>query len=191
MMDGGKDEPLKPSVMELLRHSKIVTIHNECARPKVDNLKKILEAVDGTKFQNDIPVAMVAVIGPKGSGKSFITNFLIQYLKQGGEGGWMSSLITQKGFAEGFSFGSTSSEKFYEPDPKEEASSGSTSGVYLWPEPFLITKTGERKLVVWVLHVHSVQDDSEENLAALERFLMLTCSRIMEIKWKNDDEVTN
>ncbi len=188
-MDGVKEQPSKPSLEVLLKCSKIVSVRKECTLPKLDNLKRILEAVDGTKFGNDIPVAMVAVIGPKGSGKSFLTNVIIQYLKQEGEGGWMSSLMTQNGFAEGFSFGSISSGKFY--DPKSEASCGrSTSGVYLWPEPFLIMKTGGGKVVVWVMHVHHVQGDSKENLAVLERFLMLTCSRIMEIKWENDKEVT-
>jgi len=175
---------------DLRKFSKIISCStNGQLRLHEGNLKMILNSME--QCQKNLPVAFISIIGPTGSGKSFYTNLLINYFNNECAGNWLTKLSSVHNrednvleFLEGFSFGNV--HAYYENVTPDE----DVSGVYLWPEPFRMQNYGG-KIVVWILHVHYCRKNGDNVTAtkSINSLLALLCSRITEIKFKNDQQV--
>lgn len=156
----------------------------------LDKMNAILESLDPTQFPKDMPVAILGVMGPKGSGKSLLTNFIIHCLQKG-DGGWMTDVNKKSKNGDpmmerGYSWNSVSNPVFFEPP---ESLAALLSGLYIWPEPVRVVKDGGKNdIAVWIVHTDVKEKvKGDEHVKALEKYLAVVCSRIMEILWKDSD----
>lgn len=185
----------KDSLDNLLQnHCKIVHLYSKGLLGfKLENLNAILNSLDAKKFPKNLSVAILGVVGPRKIGKTLLTNFIIHSLKQG-DGGWMTNIIKRSKNGEammerGFCWDSVSNPVFLNPPGKLSMLIG---GLYLWPEPVRLVKNGggDNDIAVWVLHLDLKDVESDEMARVLEKFMVVVCSRIMEIKWE-DGNVRN
>lgn len=71
----------------------------------------------------DKPVTVVAVAGAYRTGKSFLLNFLLRYLRNGSNADWMGGAIA---LSEGFDWSGGHQHH--------------TTGIWLWSEPFMVSR---------------------------------------------------
>lgn len=105
----------------------------------IDALKRILLADD----VKNLPVAVVSIAGGFRMGKSFLMNFFLQYMRNSTRDDWMADPSAK---LEGF--------------PWRGGSERATTGILMWPEVFVVTTTGGKKIAVLFLDTQGTFDCS-------------------------------
>ncbi|XP_065300260.1 atlastin-2-like [Dermacentor albipictus] len=103
----------------------------------VDELETILLA-DNVK---DLPVVVVSVAGAYRQGKSFLLNFFLQYLRNNGRPNWLRDMTIP---FEGFEW--------------KPGCHRHTTGILLWKEVFLMTKSNGEKVAVLLMDTQGTFD---------------------------------
>jgi len=121
-------------------------------------------------------VVILSVVGPRESGKSFLLNLLLKYLRAKGKGNWLNDLTKKKEPLRGFV-------------TKDRNSSNSTDlgGVYLWPESLTVqtskdeqTQTDSREVPVILLDTIFEHDTTdEERRELMDVFLCMISSKVI------------
>jgi len=114
------------------RPVQIVKINDEDAEHTFTLDEEALQEILNKDEIRDKPVCVVAVAGAFRKGKSFLLNFMLRYLKSGGEDGWMESEEDLVGFH------------------WRGGSERDTTGILMWSEVFIV-KTGYGKEVAVAL----------------------------------------
>lgn len=102
-----------------------------------DALQRILLADD----VKNLPVAVVSIAGGFRKGKSFLLNFFLQYMRNWTQPDWMPD---REAPLEGF--------------PWRGGSDRQTTGIWMWPEVFVVTRTGGQKIGVIFLDTQGTFD---------------------------------
>lgn len=145
-----------------------------------ENLTQLMSKLNKPEFQ-DIPIVLLGITGGKQSGKSFYTNLIAEYLKYDGKS-WTKGMKEQglKGFAFGDGEVRVSAEKvdgIFEPGDEER------SGVYFWPELFLLEQCTGKKLL-WIMHLYDGAREQQISEGPVTTFVKVASSRLVEIIWK-------
>jgi len=169
---------------DLRVNSKIISYSNGQFELEVDNLDALVSSVEPRR--KDEPVAVVSIIGPSGSGKSFYTNLLINNLRGHGMV-WVPGIDNHNDGENtepllGFSYGNVNSSVEILPNAE--------TGIYLWPESFSVPNL-DGNMTAWILHIHISDKDKEVKVVEmLDALIMLLSSQIVEINYKIDKVIT-
>jgi len=128
----------------------------------------------GSSFSNG--VVILSVVGPRESGKSFLLNLLLKYLRAKGKGNWLNDLTKKKEPLRGFF-------------TKDWNISNSTDlgGVYLWPERLTVqtsydeqTQADAKEVPVILLDtVFERNTTDEERRELMDVFLCMISSKVI------------
>jgi hypothetical protein len=105
-----------------------------------DALKLILNPANPSTSHE---LVILSIIGEPWSGKSFLLNMILQYLKSNCDGDWMDKLTKGEQPLEGFSWHDRSHLRNHPPPP---------AGVYAWPE---------------ILNIKCSEDSSDKSVSIL------------------------
>lgn len=173
---------------EFLRKHKIVSVHPSSGELILErgNLKNFFASQQS--YIGTARVRIICVLGESKSGKSLMTNLLIQRYQCEGED-WLDNLVCDVNSDRGRRLLGKATT-----DQSEE-------GVYLWPKLFYPTKKstdkhGEVQSVVCILYVIHRPRQPTRTAAAdlskgkvLERFVATACSRVVEVVEKHSRRV--
>lgn len=151
------------------------------------NLENFLQTVRSTPYAekiSDAPIGLISVLGDAQSGKSLVTNVLIQYYQCEGLG-WLDTLVDD--------INNNNSNDLSRRILGKVTTEQSEEGVYLWPEPLPQTDPngsddvdsdiGEivRSVILVLYVVHRPNTRHKNNVKLLEHFVAVACSRVLEI----------
>ncbi|KAH9382766.1 hypothetical protein HPB48_023325 [Haemaphysalis longicornis] len=89
----------------------------------------------------DKPVVVISLAGAAGTGKSFLLDFFLQYMRSGCQNDWMGHPSVSLGG-----------------DPWREACEPDTTGILLCEEVFLVTRSDGQQLAVLFMYTHGACD---------------------------------
>lgn len=103
---------------------------------KKDVLLEILKKVE------NLPVAVISIAGKSRSGKSFLLNFILQFVQQGWSADlqWMKNVDRQKGFH------------------FENGITPVTKGIYMWSVPFIVQDDSGNKKAILLMDTQGLWD---------------------------------
>ena len=119
--------------------------------------EKLLQSITNKNNCDKIPVAVISIIGPQRSGKSFLLNFILQYFQQQQlepplddniklTPSWMKDLSPESGFH--FAAG-------LEPD---------TKGIFLWSEPIITKDKDGNKVALLIMDAQGLYDKNTSSV---------------------------
>jgi hypothetical protein len=113
-----------------------------------DALKLILNKSNASPSHE---LVILSIIGEPWSGKSFLLNMILQYLKSNCDGDWMNKLMKREQPLEGFSWHDRPNLGNHLPPP---------AGVYAWPEIFNIKCSEDSEKSVSILLLDTVKNSN-------------------------------
>ena len=119
--------------------------------------EKLLQSITNKNNCDKIPVAVISILGPQRSGKSFLLNFILQYFQQQQlepplddniklTPSWMKDLSPESGFH--FAAG-------LEPD---------TKGIFLWSEPIITKDKDGNKVALLIMDAQGLYDKNTSSV---------------------------
>lgn len=105
----------------------------------------------------DKPVTVVAVAGAYRTGKSFLLNFLLRYLRNGSNADWMEGAIA---LSEGFDWSGGHQRH--------------TTGIWLWSEPFMVSRKHGGEVAVLLMDTQGMFDLKSSARDATAIFTLIT-----------------
>jgi hypothetical protein len=171
---GTDGDDIPPALREMNRMAnpiRIVTEFNGLLQINENELKLILNQANAS-FTSKLVI--LSIIGKPRSGKSFLLNMILQYLKSNCDGAWMNKLTKrdQPQPLEGFSWQDRPHLGVLEP------------GVYAWPEIFHIKcSEPDSDKIVSILVLDTVKNSNHNplaNFSTLDMLLGLISTKIVD-----------